>query len=423
MMQVNLSTSSFKRVISIVLAFALFFIIGCIYDFVLVDNSTSELKEVMSKTYNPNEDYSAVVVGSSHAKVSFLDDIYEENTGENFLNMGSNLQCLDGSLALIKEANKNNNIKKVYLELFYWIAMQGNYKERTELTGTYIVYDSMRPSLDKYKYLFDSSSKEYWINGLIPARRYNDKIIDLEHITNTISYKIIGITPKKKAKQDKSSFEWQEWSSAAKTPVSLDQNTTDWKKSLNDIIKYCYDENIKLYFVVTPEPDISIMGVHNYDDYIDYLKMIANDNEVVYLDFNLVRRNMMDTSDVSLFKDGDHLNEKGAKIFSEMFSKYINGGLSYDDIFYSSYQDKVYGVEKNVFGLAGPLYSDENFYKTHLITNITEDKLAIEIFYNNGDVETVKLNNPYENFYFERNRHGIMKVIDEGDNRTWEYKF
>ena len=77
---------------------------------------------------------------------------------------------MDGSFMVIKEAAKYNNIKHIYLEVYYNLAFNAK-EDRNLMTQTYIISDYLRPSLDKMIYLLNASSKEHYINSFIPVYR------------------------------------------------------------------------------------------------------------------------------------------------------------------------------------------------------------------------------------------------------------
>ena len=425
MMRASLFTSNSnqcRRFTSVVLTVILFVAVGLILNNYLFDDSTLELKEKYNQMYSSDTNYDTIIVGSSHAKQGFVEEIIDDITGCNAINLGSNLQCLDGSLAIIKEANKYNDIKLVYLELFYWIAMRGNYEDRTELTGTYIVSDPMKPSMDKWAYLVNASSPDYWVNSFIPARRYWYKLFDLSRFLEDEQQNdlIINEGLNNQPQENK----WKEWSSEAISNIRLDSNISDWKNSLMAIVEYCDDNGIKLCLVVTPEPSISILGKRNYDEYYEFIRTFSDDHHVEYLDFNLARKEFFDTNDYSMFKDGDHLNGEGAQKFSRLLGDYRNGDIPYDQLFYKNYREKMMDQEGQVFGLAGPIYVNDSCYGARLITNIElPGVFTIKINYDDGNVVEIPQVSSEDTFYYDKNRHGHILVLEGSEKTQWGFEF
>lgn len=62
----------------------------------------------------------------------------------------------------IQEAARYNDIQHVYLELYHGVATGRPYKERIDMTATYIISDYLKPSLDKVWYLLNSSGKQFY---------------------------------------------------------------------------------------------------------------------------------------------------------------------------------------------------------------------------------------------------------------------
>ena len=60
--------------------------------------------------------------GSSHCYRTFIPEILDKKLGVNTFNVGTSAQQMDGSFMVIKEAAKYNNIKHIYLEVYYNLA-------------------------------------------------------------------------------------------------------------------------------------------------------------------------------------------------------------------------------------------------------------------------------------------------------------
>ena len=97
---------------------------------------TSYTRIMMHQLYHPSANIDVLFVGSSHAYRALIPEIMDRELGAYTFNGGSSKQYLDGSFALIKEADKGNDLKQVCVELYYDIAETEPYAERTELTPT-----------------------------------------------------------------------------------------------------------------------------------------------------------------------------------------------------------------------------------------------------------------------------------------------
>ena len=99
-------------------------------------------------------------------------------------------------------------------------------------------------------------------------------------------------------------------------------------------------KNVKLTLIVAPEPDIAIKIRGNYQEYIDFVNEFADIYDVPYYDFNLCKNEYFDSSNYSLFKDKDHLNLNGASIFTSVFSNFISGKITKEELFYNNLSEK-----------------------------------------------------------------------------------
>ena len=59
-------------------------------------------------------------------------------------NVGTSSQQIDGSLALLREVTKTNDVKQVYLEVYYEISQMPAFEDRTDMVSTYIISDYIK---------------------------------------------------------------------------------------------------------------------------------------------------------------------------------------------------------------------------------------------------------------------------------------
>ena len=175
-----------KRIVAIALAICLFIAGAEFWKYILISDSTSYTRLMMHQLYNPEDNIDVLFVGSSHVYRAFIPKITDKEFGAYTFNAGSSSQFMDGSLAVIKEADKGNDIKHVFLELYYGVVSGGTYEERTGLTSTYILSDYMPMSLNKIQFLTHASSKEYWINSFLIAKRNWIYFFDSNYVKDVI---------------------------------------------------------------------------------------------------------------------------------------------------------------------------------------------------------------------------------------------
>ena len=345
MIRVNLSMFSFKKNIVFVEIMGIiisFMVLNKCMNYILVDDTYSYTRIMLHEMYTQEQNIDTLFLGSSHCYRTFDTSITDGYLGNTF-NAGSSSQALDGSYALLVEAGKRNNLKRVFLEMYHEIVV-GEYKERTELTSTYIISDYLRPSFNKYQYILNASTREYWINSLFPARRNWKNIFNKDIIANNIRSKksepyinygyvnhgneyyagkgyvantgILNINDYKEAK----------YASIKQEHISKD-NLSILKK----IIKYCKQNEIELVLLVVPMPEFRIDKVGNYGYYAEQIEDLANSEGIEFYDFNLCKEEYKFENEY--FIDDHHLNKSGAEKFSLLFSRFYVGEIKEEEVF------------------------------------------------------------------------------------------
>ena len=150
------------------------------------------------------------------------------------------------------------------------------------------------------------------------------------------------------------------WNDKAFGEISVDTlSESPWEKSLIEAINYCKKKNIEITLFITPEPEWTIVGKGNYQEYHDYIQKLANNYDVKFYDFNLCSDKYFDSNDNNLFIDTDHLNRRGAEAFSHLFGQFFTEKLTVYDLFYESYEEKLNQSDPIVYGIAGPTDTSE----------------------------------------------------------------
>lgn len=433
-----------KKKIKCILVCFLFFIIliecGKVFRYLLIDDTTSYTRITFHEMYE-QENIDVLFVGSSHCYRSFIPEIFDKELGVTTFNGGTSNQNLDGSYMIIKEAARYNNIKHIYLEIYYNVAF-AKYKERTEMTGTYIISDYLKPSLDKFQYLFNASTKEHYPNSFILARRNWSKFFDEDYIKNLIikkgtdAYKnyeyayvtrggVEWYTGKGYVANKETIEDWNYFSSNGWNSISLENISEDWFHSLKEIIAFCDKKEISLTLISAPMPNYLLAGVGNYDEYVKLIQSIVEETNIDYYDFNLCKEEFF-SNQSSLFKDTDHMNCYGAEIFSCLFADFINGKISVEELFYDSYSEKLKNLEPTVFGIS---YHDEKNENNELIRNCKiistgNENLEYEIHVFPTEREPYKIQNFSKNRFFiiTPKEHGTITITYQLSNfleRIW----
>lgn len=380
-----------KIVLSVVCFLVLFAACGKLLRYILVDDVASYTRIMEHELYTQEENIDILLSGSSHCYRTLdpriTDEIFEANT----FNIGSSAQGLDGSLALIKEAVKDNDVRQVYLEVYYDIAMQEPYKEREDLTQVYIVADYMKPSINRVKYLLEASSKEHYVNSFILARRNWERLFDISYIKELVQKKNWD-TYKDYAyiSTDVETYEGKgyvavdtqgdTWSKQAFEPIDVTGVSEDYRNSLQEIIDFCSKHDIELTLFSSTMPDFRLANVGNYDDYIEFVNSMIEGTDVKYYDFNLCRAEYLPV-DETCFADYDHLNDKGSELFSRVFAEFFTGQIAEEELFYDSYEEKLASQEPSVYGFILDGVLDGSQYTLLPVTNSDEEQVELTVLW------------------------------------------
>jgi hypothetical protein len=249
------------------------------------------------------------------------------------------------SYYLLKYANENNGVKKVWLDLSY------NEMNDTEpnKNAVYLIADYFGDKKFKYEYLFTTFGVEGVINGVLPCLHNSNVGIKAmkAHISGDYKkepYKYLIAKYREYAGQG---FIYYKYSAASsdfsyKDSVYLepDNLVSDYvMEYLNKIIEYCNDNDIELLLFNAPVTDASLIEAGDYQAFIDCANGVAEANGLEYLDFSLTKEEAL-TLELSDYKDYGHLNGQGAAKFSECVSKILNGELD-KSAFYDTFAEKL----------------------------------------------------------------------------------
>lgn len=323
-----------KMLSTAVVVLALLCIMIEVCNYLVVDDSNSYTRLTMHEFYESEEEIETIFLGTSHCFRAYEPMLYEELTGEKAFNLGSSSQNIDTSYFLLKEALKYQDIKKVYLDIYY-IFLFFNPNNR-ELVEANIISDYMRPSLNKLSFILQRSSSEHYTNSFLPFRREWQLLGDFAYVKENIgkkqqdSYKnyapVVYDDEQYVAKGFVASSavlnpEDYEWIPKSEK-VDLSDDTSFAMGYLEKIVELCRKENIELIFLTAPSYKEYLETKDSYQTIHDFVKELAEQYEVEYWDFNMCSEKMLNMN-ASDFMDADHLNESGARKVTSCLSKLV----------------------------------------------------------------------------------------------------
>jgi hypothetical protein len=414
-----------KKIVAAVAVAAL--ILGELHlcNYLFNDDTASYTRLMMHEFYN-QDSIDIMLVGASHVYRGLNPEILTEQTGRNVFCASSSSQFPDGSLAMVKEAIKKYNPEKIYLELSYSVAKgTGIYKDRTDMTSTYLLSDYMKPSINKYTYLLQASSSAYYMNALFPARRRRNKFMDWDYLSELLDKKSTtayreygydyathddewyvgkGYVASSKAVAD-STFEYE--SVDGFNQYDADKISDDWKESVSSIIKVCQENNVSLTIYVAPISNFQLTVYGNYDEYIDFVETFLEGTGVDFVDFNLLKNEYF-PFEAGNFQDGNHLNMYGAEKFSEIFADFINGELP-ESAFENTVSEKLDAQEAVYYGIT--YTKGEEDKEIHLIANHPEQlEYEISVASEDGEERLIQEFDSNDEFFLPKGEKGTLIV-------------
>lgn len=379
-----------KKFISFIIKFIVFVLIlvgiNRILEYILVEDYEDEFRAHMHEMYN-QENIDTLFLGSSHVFSSTDPRILEEMWGEDVFLASSSVQKPDVSYYLLKEATKHYDLDRVFLDMYYFQFREEDSAERNNelLKYIYAVSDYMNPSFDKISFILDAVPRENWLRAFLPAIRYSDKLFDLEYIDTVVkakksdnyrnysvgnSYKgFFGIsTTEETANDDRY---WLQLADDLGYELVCEENIKAYsRKYLDKIISLCKEKNIELVLYCVPMTDYHLAVLGNYDQYTNYVKELAKDNDIEFYDFNMLSPEYASFDD-RMFGDTHHTNYDGAEYFTQKLGELINRkkqGEDIDKYFCNSVEDKLNLEEKRILGFLLK-HLDNNEFSVEALAN------------------------------------------------------
>ncbi|MBR0173610.1 MAG: hypothetical protein IJQ21_12570 [Lachnospiraceae bacterium] len=374
--------------------------------YLLVNDVNSYTRLMMHQLYHTEKNIDVLFAGNSHVYLGVDPEVADVSFGAYTFNAASSSQFMDGTLAVIKEALRENDIKEIYVDVFYGVMSDEDYSERENMFPTYYLSDFMKPSLNKADFLLHASSKKHYTNSFFILHRYWETLLDIQSLLalhtskSTDNYRQYGpvsmqvlaeykdrgfVTDKKVLEEEKIINPF------AQEPIELDAmlHASDYRNSLDEIVALCKSRQIELVLFVTPVPEWTIIGKGNYDTYSETFRSYAQENGIAFYDFNYCRNEYFDTNDRMMFRDYDHLNHAGALHFSFLFGDLVRGRVSEEAVFYSSLTEKMRDHEPRVYGLAGPEHTGDTDVSRVVSNRPGELAYRFSIIPEGADTETL----------------------------------
>ncbi len=416
-----------RRVLGVIGFFLVLALSNELFRFLVVDDVQSYTRVTMHEFYH-QDSIDVLFLGSSHSYRSLDPEITDRFFGSNTFNAGTSSQLPDGSCALLREVCGRYQPKTVYMEVYYGVVCDYD----AGPTATYVISDYMRPSWNKYEYLWESGGQEDLVHGLILARRNWQKFFDFPYMAELLQKKF---TPEywqyAYPSYDNEYYAGKGfvynleevgdgWFSSTEpfAPIGDDAIGEKSRESMEEMAKICEEEGIQLVLYSAPMPDFRLNAAGDYDSFVGQMEAFAERIGAEYVDFNLCRESYLPL-DGSCFMDDNHLNGKGAERFSQVFGEYFTGSLTKEKLFYESYQEKMeQEYHDEVLGII--CAQEEGVEGSYWVDAVTaEERPVYYAVYTKpkGEEEYMLLQGPSSDSTFEtpNGQHGYLHICVYGD--------
>ena len=108
-------------------------------------------------------------------------------------------------------------------------------------------------------------------------------------------------------------------------------------KILEDIIKLCEENDVRLFLVSAPTSMMSLYRIADYQAAVDYYEDFAASHGLSYVNLNYLKDRETWLGDELMF-DFNHVNGEGAELVSKKYAEYLNAvihGQEPPEMFYA----------------------------------------------------------------------------------------
>lgn len=290
-----------------------------------------------------------LVLGNSTAQRGFETAILDEELDTVSFNLATSLQPLAGSYALLKDANKKNPIKR----LFLGVTPQMMEREDVSTISKSLVYERLYGAESKASYLKDGCKLEEIPYLFLYSARVGS-YGKISYVKTNVSMKLSsnfqqGETCKKNYKGNgriawKKTFDPETERNTKVTKESFVAEQSQ-ETSLRKIMEYCNDKDIQLILTWIPQTEEALAKYEDVSEINQYFKNLSQEYQVCFWDFNCYK-NAEELFTNQMFQDKKHLNKTGGDVFTKEFAMTYNrlqegeyvGALFTDDSSYLAEQ-------------------------------------------------------------------------------------
>lgn len=340
--------------------FIIFFVLNRIASFFFLPVGAGS--ELMWYGFDNKKTIDTVFVGDSLCSNALNPAIFDEITGQNSFNMGTNSQSLTCSYLSIKNAIQYRQVKHVIFVINYQ-QLRGNIfgtpkSQAAFMDGLNRISNPRRQLHNYLDYisLGDNFTACTSINILLPWV-YNHVDFDTQRIKNNIAAKYKGETALDNMNTKRHSYDLNGYKSmdikidyrkikkAVSRPPSKRTANKYALQWLERICKLCQKNYVDLLVIYPPHPNFDVLyNGETHFKMMEQAKTCLSNYDVPFYDFSLSKPELLNIKDEH-FRDREHMNRAGATAFSEAFALFWNKRKHKETLtplFYT--QDEFYAV-------------------------------------------------------------------------------
>lgn len=349
---------NFKLVFFKVIIFCLiFFIISYGLSFALVPKGNYS-RMILNEMHADKNNLDLVFIGASLSERDIDPYIVSDKLKLKAFDYGFSQQSFIGTYYALKELFDYQKPKTVVLTMDEDTAQDIDEKS--------LVYISVAPYMksffNKAEYYFASSSDGSYLDRIFPWRGYVVK--NMLDLINNVKGKLDKSYEDYPRSGDIDAVKNNKNGYVGNGYVRFDPNDKDGKLGYDNIKLYsykmkvseipdkniyylkkmaelCKENNSKLILISPPMPTFKVLRVTNYFDFDDNVAKAAKDLGIEYYNFNLIKPSIF-KSENDYFADSDHLNSKGAAVFSNSLSEFLKKDENGEDLSKYFYDKKDY---------------------------------------------------------------------------------
>lgn len=266
-------------------------------------------------------------IGSSHCYRSFIPSIIDSIKKTNSFNLGSSAQSPITSFFVLEEALRNQNPKKVILEIY-----TGSISKGDNFSNALINFDYIKSTDVKFSLINTADNLTDILEAFIPAYRYNNykttlfrksKPKNVEKLSNGLSGKYFNKGYVQTIANSNFIFD-KEFN---ETKILYSDFSINNLEYISKIANLCKDNNIEFSLITQSLNPLYFKKIEGYDVFHNTIDSISKVNNIKYIDGNYYIEEIGLTN--KDYYDSGHMLYSGAVKFSAW---YANKLKEYDEI-------------------------------------------------------------------------------------------